>query len=63
MTNFPYRRPTKPIVPGYKGDPKNYPKIVGPMAQDVEKKFPGAVEEINGHKVINLGFGDYEWLP
>lgn len=47
----------------YKGDPKNYPKIVGPMAQDVEKKFPGAVEEINGHKVINLGFGDYEWLP
>ena len=26
----------------YKGDPKSYPKVVGPMAQDVEKKFPGS---------------------
>ena len=26
----------------YKGDPKTYPKVVGPMAQDVEKKFPGS---------------------
>jgi hypothetical protein len=36
----------------YKGDPKSYPKVVGPMAQDVEKMYPGAVDEINGHKVI-----------
>jgi hypothetical protein len=45
----------------YKGDPKNTPKVVGPMAQEVEKKFPGSVTEIGGHKVIkahkNLGFG------
>ena len=26
----------------YKGDPKTYPKVVGPMAQDVEKQFPGS---------------------
>ena len=26
----------------YKGDPKSYPKVVGPMAQDVEKRFPGS---------------------
>ena len=26
----------------YKGDPKSYPKVVGPMAQDVEKKYPGS---------------------
>ena len=28
----------------YKGDPKTYPKVVGPMAQEVEKKFPGATQ-------------------
>lgn len=26
----------------YKGDPKTYPKVVGPMAQDIEKQYPGA---------------------
>lgn len=41
----------------YKGDPKTYPKVVGPMAQDIEKKFPGAVQEISGKKAVNLGFG------
>ncbi|CDM57370.1 tail fiber domain-containing protein [Rhizobium favelukesii] len=43
----------------YKGDPKNTPKVVGPMAQEVEKKWPGSVREIGGHKIIkaNLGFG------
>jgi hypothetical protein len=44
----------------YQGDPKNTPKVVGPMAQEVEKKFPGSVREIGGHKIIkahNLGFG------
>lgn len=41
----------------YKSDPKSYPKVVGPMAQDIEKMFPGSVREIGGKKVIrNLGF-------
>lgn len=41
----------------YKGDPKSYPKVVGPMAQEVERKYPGATREIGGRKVIrNLGF-------
>jgi hypothetical protein len=39
----------------YKDDPKSYPKTVGPMAQDVEKKMPGAVQSIGGHKVIATG--------
>jgi hypothetical protein len=37
----------------YKGDPKTYPKIVGPMAQDVEKKFPSAVKKIGKYKTID----------
>lgn len=44
----------------YKGDPKSYPKVVGPMAQDIEKKDKSAVREIGGHKIVraqNLGFG------
>jgi hypothetical protein len=45
----------------YKGDPKSYPKVVGPMAQEIEEKDKGAVKEIGGHKVVkniaNLGFG------
>lgn len=32
----------------YKGDPKNYPKVVGPMAQDIEKAVPGSTERIGG---------------
>lgn len=34
----------------YKGDPKSYPKVVGPMAQDVKKKFPGAVKKVGGKR-------------
>lgn len=41
----------------YKGDPKTYPKVVGPMAQEVEKKYPDQVAEIGGRKAVNLGFG------
>lgn len=41
----------------YKGDPKSYPKVVGPMAQDIEKRAPGAVPKIGGSRVVNLGFG------
>lgn len=40
----------------YKGDPKTYPKVVGPMAQDIEKKFPDMVSDINGKKVVNANF-------
>jgi hypothetical protein len=36
----------------YKGDPKSYPKVVGPMAQDVQKKYPGLVTKIGGKKAI-----------
>jgi hypothetical protein len=38
----------------YKGDPKSYPKVVGPMAQDVEKKYPEAVGEVNGFKTVSM---------
>jgi hypothetical protein len=37
----------------YKGDPKTYPKVVGPMAQEVEKKYPGHVIEIAGKKAVS----------
>jgi hypothetical protein len=36
----------------YKGDPKSYPKVVGPMAQDVEKASPGSTMEVGGKRVI-----------
>ena len=32
----------------YKGDPKTYPKVVGPMAEDVAKIAPHAVARIPG---------------
>ena len=40
----------------YKGDPKTYPKVVGPMAQDVQKIAPEAVSsDVGGHLVIDTG--------
>jgi hypothetical protein len=36
----------------YKGDPKTYPKVVGPMAQDIEKKFPGSTVRIDGKLAV-----------
>lgn len=36
----------------YRDDPKTYPKVVGPMAADVERKYPGSTEEIGGNRVI-----------
>jgi hypothetical protein len=39
----------------YKGDPRNTPKVVGPMAQDVARKYPHLVREIGGHKVVAGG--------
>lgn len=32
----------------YKDDPKTYPKVVGPMAQDVERASPGSTRRIGG---------------
>lgn len=32
----------------YKGDPKSYPKVVGLMASDVQKKVPSAVKRLPG---------------
>ena len=42
----------------YKGDPKHYPKVVGPMAEDVAKIAPHAVSQIpgsGGKMAINMG--------
>jgi hypothetical protein len=36
----------------YKGDPKTYPKVVGPMAQDVEKDQPGSTVNVAGRMAI-----------
>lgn len=36
----------------YKGDPKSYPKVVGPMAQDIEKDEPERIYEVGGHKIV-----------
>lgn len=39
----------------YKGDPKSYPKVAGPMAEDVMKVAPHAVRPIGGGKMgVNL---------
>ena len=38
----------------YKGDPKNYPKLVGPMAQDIEKVRPESVRTVAGKKVVDI---------
>jgi hypothetical protein len=35
----------------YKDDPKSYPKVVGPMAQDLENVLPGITKLIGGHIV------------
>ena len=46
LMNYAYR---------YKGDPKTYPKVVGPMAQDVQKKYPEAVRDMGGKLTIDMG--------
>lgn len=35
----------------------NTAKVVGPMAQDIAKKYPDQVKEIGGKLAVNLGFG------
>jgi hypothetical protein len=39
----------------YAGDPKTYPKVVGPMADQIEKLMPGVTHMIAGHRVIKHG--------
>jgi len=41
----------------YKNDPKSYPKVVGPMAQEIAKKYPEQVKKVGGKLAVNLGFG------
>jgi len=50
ITKVGVHKPTKlPIYAyRYKGDPKSYPKAVGPMAEDVAKVAPGAIATIPG---------------
>ena len=36
----------------YKGDPKSYPKVVGPMAEDVEKMYPGLTERVGKARFV-----------
>jgi hypothetical protein len=38
----------------YKDDPKSYPKVVGPMAQDIEKKYPSAVKKVGKYRTVDI---------
>ena len=40
----------------YKGDPKTYPKVIGPMAQEIAEKYPDQVHKVGGKLAVNLGF-------
>lgn len=40
----------------YRGDPKTYPKVVGIMAQDAQKKYPDQVLEIGGKLAVRSSF-------
>lgn len=39
----------------YKDDPKTYPKVVGPMAQELERNHPGTTRKIGGKMVVDVG--------
>lgn len=36
----------------YRDDPKTYPKVVGPMAQDIEKMLPGSTVRVGGKLAV-----------
>jgi hypothetical protein len=38
----------------YKSDPKTYPKVVGPMAQDIEESTGRRMPEIGGRKLVPM---------
>ncbi len=40
----------------YKGDPKSYPKVVGPMADEIQKKYPDKVKRIGGKLAVEGNF-------
>lgn len=40
----------------YKGDPKTYPKMVGPMADEIQKKYPEQVKNVAGKLAVNSNF-------
>lgn len=40
----------------YKGDPKTYPKMVGPMADEIAKKYPDKVKKIGGKLAVDMNF-------
>jgi len=40
----------------YKGDPKTYPKVVGPMADEIQKKYPDKVKRIGGKLAVESNF-------
>ena len=37
----------------YKGDPKTYPKVVGPMAQEVQEKYPDQAKRLGGKLTVS----------
>ena len=39
----------------YKEDPKTYPKVVGPMSDEVKEKYPELVSEVAGTEVVDFG--------
>jgi hypothetical protein len=47
------------VADRYKGDPKTYPQVVGPMASDMQKAAPSQVKRLGkgGPRIVNLGFG------
>jgi len=49
----------------YKGDPKSYPKVSGPMAEDVQKIAPQAVRPMDtqGHMAIDMNAIDVMGSP
>jgi hypothetical protein len=40
----------------YKGDPKSYPKVVGPMADEIQKKYPDKVKKVAGKLAVDGNF-------
>lgn len=40
----------------YKGDPKTYPKMVGPMADEIAKKYPDKVKKVGGKLTVESNF-------
>lgn len=46
--------PVKVYAYRYKGDPKTYPKVVGPMAHEIEKVAPHLVHKIGKRRVVDM---------